>query len=110
MFLAITIIVFLFVFLLVSIFYIIKFGTIIIRVQDTIEESLDVLDEEYESMNNVLQTPLFFDSPEIRKVLSSIRKTRESILQIAKALTSIEDVEMDQLDDDVIEIPKIGNE
>jgi hypothetical protein len=42
----------------VSFFYIVKFGTIVINVQDVIEESLDLLDQRHESIYKVLQTPL----------------------------------------------------
>ena len=45
-----------------------KFGIVIIRIQDAIEESLDVIDDRYASVSKVLETPLFYDSPEIRKV------------------------------------------
>ncbi|MAH43938.1 hypothetical protein CL614_09545 [archaeon] len=74
----------------VSFFYIVKFGTIVINVQDVIEESLDLLDQRYESIYKVLQTPLFYDSPEIRQVLHDIEATRHTIVDIATALTSVE--------------------
>lgn len=76
----------------VSIFYVIKFGTIIINMQDSIEQALDVLDERYHSINDIIQTPLFYDSPEIRKVLRDINITRDSMLDIAKSLTSLDEI------------------
>ena len=71
-------------------YFAIKFGIIILNVQDALEESLDILDEQYSLMSNVLNTPLFYDSPEIRKVLNGIDGTRVSILKIAKILTEID--------------------
>ena len=78
---------------LFSLFYVVKFGLIVLNVQDVIEESLDVLDERYANISEVVNTPLFYDSPEIRKVLKDIDTSRDSILKIATALTNIEDIQ-----------------
>ena len=67
-------------------FYCIKFGLLILRVQDTLEEALDVIDEKYASMTNIMERPLFYDSPEVRKVLSDIRATRTALHKIAFSL------------------------
>lgn len=74
----------------VSLFYLIKFALIIIRVQDVVEDSLDILDEKYADISEILRRPLFFDSPEIRSVLMSVEDVRKSILGIAQALTSVD--------------------
>jgi len=74
----------------ISIFYVIKFGIIIVRIQDVVEESLDVLDDGYTSMDKILKTPLFYDSHEVKQVLNDIKVCRESIVQIAIALTNID--------------------
>tara|TARA_B100001123_G_C15126947_1_gene953702 strand:- start:516 stop:833 length:318 start_codon:yes stop_codon:yes gene_type:complete len=79
--------------LCISLYYVYKFGIIILNVQDTIEQSLDVLDERYASITDVMNIPLFYDSPEIRRVLNDIDLTRDSILQIATALTQVEEVD-----------------
>ncbi len=73
-----------------SLFYAIRFGLILLRVQDAIEESLDVIDEKYKSMSGILERPLFYDSPEIRKIVDDIRDTRSAILYIANTLSSID--------------------
>lgn len=65
----------------------------ILRVQDAIEESLDVLDKRYESISKILKIPLFYDSPEIKRAVDDIRKSRESILFVANQLTSIQEEE-----------------
>ena len=88
---AVLLIIVLVILLVISIFYVLKFGTIIIQVQDAIEESLDILDERYASMQKIIETPLFHDSPEIRRVLNDIRMTRDSITAIANSLTSVGD-------------------
>ena len=95
----ILIIFFLLVLLGVSCFFLVRFGLIIIRVQDTLEDALDVLDERYTSIDEVIKTPLFYDSPEVRKVLNDIRYSRESILSIARALTSLDELPIEELDE-----------
>lgn len=81
--------------LAVSVFFSIKFGMIILKMQDAIEESLDRLDESYASITNTLQTPLFFDNNEVKKVLSDIEQARNSVLYVAGQMASIEEAEED---------------
>jgi len=66
----------------------------IFRVQDAIEDSLDVLDKRYESMSKILKIPLFYDSPEIKRAVDDIRKSRDAILHVANQLTSIQEEEI----------------
>ena len=82
--------------LAVSVFFSLKFGMIILRMQDAIEESLDRLDESYASITNTLQTPLFFDNNEVKKVLSDIEQARNSVLYVAGQMASIEEAEEDE--------------
>ncbi len=79
----------------VAVFYAYKFGVIILRIEDAIEESLDLLDQRYQSISKVLERPLFQDSLEIRQVHDDIKRSRESILEIANIMTNgmIEEVE-----------------
>jgi hypothetical protein len=81
-------------------YFAIRFGIIILNVQDALEESLDLLDEQYSSMSTVLNTPLFYDSPEVRKVLKGIDGARTSILKVAKILTEIDNP--NTIDDDAV--------
>ena len=64
-----------------------QFSVIIIDVEDAVEESLDILNERYGSMNEVLEKPVFFDSVEVRQVIADIRECHRSILIIANKLT-----------------------
>jgi hypothetical protein len=70
-----------------------KNALIILRIQDAIEESLDVLDKRYESISKILKIPIFYDSVEIKRAVEDIRKSREAILYVANQLTSIQDDE-----------------
>ena len=65
----------------------------IFRVQDAIEESLDVLDARYQSISKILNIPLFYDSPEIKRAVEDIRRSREAVLYVANQLTSIQEEE-----------------
>lgn len=70
-----------------------RMSSIIFRVQDAIEESLDVLDKRYESISKILKIPLFYDSPEIKRAVEDIGKSRDAILYVANQLTSIQEEE-----------------
>ena len=70
-----------------AIFYCVKFGVIILRVQDTLEETLDVIDEKYATITEICERPLFHDSPEVRKVLEDIKGVRSALHEVAYSLT-----------------------
>ena len=76
--------------LCLSIFFDIKFIVAILEVQDSVEESLDVLDQTYNAVTKILGRPVFFDSVEVRQVISEINKSRESILYVANVLGQVE--------------------
>ena len=77
----------------ISLFYNYKFGRTLIRMEDALEESLDVLDERYRSVSEVLQIDLFYDSPQIRQVVSDIRQCQESILYVANEIGRLEEIQ-----------------
>ena len=85
----------LFLILILSIRYNYKFGIIILNTQDAIEKSLDVLDKNYSKMNDIVELPVFFDSIEVRQVMSEIQLARDSILDIASLLTKIDEIDSD---------------
>ena len=80
----------LFVLLGISVYFNVKLGITILRVQDSIEETLDILDERYESISKILEIPLYNDSPEIRKIHKDIELCRDAVLFIANRLISID--------------------
>ena len=55
--------------------------------EDSIEESLEVMEEKYGNINKILQTPVFFDSIEIRQVIADIKSCHDAILIVANRLT-----------------------
>ena len=64
-----------------------QFSIVIMDMEDAVEESLDVLNEKYGKMNEILQRPVFFDSIEVRQVIADIRDCHGTILTIANKLT-----------------------
>lgn len=75
-------------FLIISVYFNIKFGIIILQIEDAIEECLDQLDEKFKIFSKILEKPVFFDSIEIRQVIQEIRASQELILVVANKLSS----------------------
>lgn len=81
------VIIILFVLLAFFAYYCIKFALIILRMQEEIEISLDKIDEKYIRINEILEIPVFFDSPEIKRLLAEIRDVKRVILEISISLS-----------------------
>ena len=62
-------------------------GILVLKVQDTLEDSLQVMDEKVESIDQILEIPLFSDSPEIKKLQRDMVASRDAILDVAYALS-----------------------
>ena len=62
-------------------------------ISDALEESLDVLDERYQSVSEVLKIDLFYDSPQIRQVVADIKKCQDSILYVANEIGRLEEIQ-----------------
>ena len=69
-------------------YFCIKFGLLILKIQDVIEESLDTLDNSHFKITEILARPLFYDSSEVRGVLREIDSSKDSIHKIAKSLAA----------------------
>jgi hypothetical protein len=70
-------------------YYLFKFGRIILEVQDTINDSLEELDESYKKVNKILEKPIFFDSIEVRQCIQEIRNVRNIMIRIGSRMTSV---------------------
>ena len=79
--------------LLASLYYNYKFARIILSYQDNIEESLDVLDESYGKLYEILQIPVYSDSPQVKLVVGEIEKSRDAILKVANKIARVENEE-----------------
>lgn len=74
--------------LLVAVYYVIRFGLIIARIEEGIEGALEALDASYAEIGKVLERPLFFDSPEVRSVHNSMGRAQRAILVAASSMTA----------------------
>jgi hypothetical protein len=74
--------------LLLVLYKIYQFSLIILSFENAVEESLDILEERYKSLNSILQKEIFFDSVEVRQAISDIKASHEAILQVSHKLTS----------------------
>jgi len=79
--------------LVVSLYYNFKFGVLILKYVDQLEETLDVFDENYSRISEVTEMPVFYDSPQIRAVIQDIGNCRDSILKAANILGKVEEEE-----------------
>jgi len=69
-------------------YFCVKFGLTILRVQDSVEASLDKIDSQYAIITEILNRPLFYDSPEIKTVMEGVSNTRDAILEVASTLSN----------------------
>ena len=83
--------IFLFLLSCVSSYYAIKFGLLLLKIEDEINDSLDEIDETFNIFNEILQKPIFFDSVEVRQCVNEIKRTRHMIVRIANRLTSVDE-------------------
>lgn len=77
----------------VSSYYAVKFGLLLLRLEDDIEASLDDIDESFKALTEILKKPIFFDSIEVRQCILEIKKCRNVVIKIASRLTSFGDNE-----------------
>jgi hypothetical protein len=73
--------------------YLYSFAIKIISLEDKVDDAIIVLDENYKKISEILNRPVFFDSVEVRQVISSIYNCQKSIYDIAISLGSIESEE-----------------
>ena len=69
-----------------SIYKNITLGLTILKMEDTLEECLDVIEEKYYKMSEILKRPLFYDSPEVKDVVTNIKAVRNALHSVAIAL------------------------
>lgn len=76
--------------LLTSIFFgyfCIRFALIIINMQDKIESALDKIDTKYNRLSQILEIPVFYNSPEIKNIIIEVQEVQDVVLSLAKDLT-----------------------
>jgi hypothetical protein len=68
----------------------IRFARTVFQFEDRIEIALDKIDESYRVVSEILERPLFIDSPEIREVHRQIGIVNAYLLTVASDLANVE--------------------
>lgn len=66
---------------------------------EQIEESLDILNDCYQRIAKVAETPIAMDDPVIRQLLNDIRYVRHAILLIANKVVTFDEPEQETEDE-----------
>ena len=71
---------------IIQAFYLYRFAKIILKTEEDVEASLDVIDESYQNISIVLEKPLFYDSGEVRQILNQLSNSRNALLYVANRM------------------------
>ena len=55
---------------------------------EQVEESLDILDECHRRISRVSETPVVFDDPVVKQLMSDVKYAKHAILLVANKITS----------------------
>ena len=91
----------LFILLLFFAYFCVKFALIIIKMQEELEYALDEIDKKYNRITEILDIPVFFDSPEIRRLLQEIKDIKRVILEVSLRLSRINKKEIEKEIEDI---------
>ena len=81
------VIVFLAIISIIFIISTIRLVYILFKIEDAIEESLDIIDSKYENISKILETPVYYDSQEVKQVVNNLIDAKESLLRIANIIS-----------------------
>ena len=76
-----------------SVYFNYRFARMIFSYEDSLENCLDTLDKSYGQISEILQIPLYSDTPQIKQVMNEIEISRQAILYVANQIASVEDEE-----------------
>jgi hypothetical protein len=69
-------------------YYCIKFALVILRMQEKIESALDKIDLKYNRLGQILDIPVFYDSPEIKNIIIEVQEVQDVVLSLAEDLSN----------------------
>ena len=96
--------VFLLIIVSVLIYKLYQYSIIILDLEESIEDSLDVLNERYISLGKILEKEIFFDSVEVRQAVADIKASHDSIIRVANIITKntkqVEEIETKESNQD----------
>jgi len=73
-------------------FYLYRFANTILKAEEDIEVSLDIIDDSYKNITLILEKPLFYDSSEVRQILMQLRNSKSALLYVANRMTGTEEI------------------
>ncbi len=68
-----------------------RYARVIMSMEDRFDEALEALDVSFREIGAILQRPVMFDSPEIRRVIASLRRSQQAVLLVANKITRVSD-------------------
>lgn len=77
---------------LVLLYFVVRFARLVFKFEDNIEVALDKINESYSVISEILERPLFFDSPEVREVHRQIGIINTYLLSVANDLADVDEV------------------
>jgi|TARA_Y100000310_G_scaffold332107_1_gene407039 hypothetical protein len=63
--------------------------------EDRINDSFEKINKSRETILEILTRPLFYDSPEVKEVLNSIKNVQNTIVHIASNIDMLEVIEVE---------------
>lgn len=73
--------------LIISITFNVKLAKFAMAFEDNVTSCLDMLDTSYRNITRILETPLAYDSFEVRQVLNEINIARSAVHRVASLIT-----------------------
>jgi len=70
----------------------VRYANTITKMENRIEQALDVLDKHYSEIGGILHKPVFYDSPEIKRVVNSLRHSQQALLWVANNITTLDEI------------------
>ena len=86
-------------FCILLIYKLYQYSLIILKLEEAIEESLDVLNERYENMSKILEKEVFFDSVEVRQVINEIKISYDAIYNVALKITGENKIDVKKIEE-----------
>ncbi len=74
----------------VQAYFLVRLARAVFNFEDKIEVALDKIDESYGVIGEILERPLFYDSPEVREVHNQIGTVNAYLLSVASDLAVVE--------------------
>lgn len=71
----------------ISLYFNYKLSKTILDIQDSVQKSVDLIDEKYKLIDEISKTDLASDSDEVKQVHNAIKDVKDSIHEVALILT-----------------------